>query len=67
MIRDTGPGIPLDIRTKVWDPFFSTKTGTNRGLGLSLVFKIVEQHQGLIDFTSIPGKGTEFTVKFKID
>ena len=61
-IIDTGEGIDPEIKSKLFTPFFSTKTeGT--GLGLALVKKIVIMHQGRIEVQSKPGKGTRFTVR----
>jgi two-component system, NtrC family, sensor histidine kinase AtoS len=63
-IVDNGHGIPPEIRSDIFTPFFSTKmTKTNTGLGLSICQHIVELHNGLITFSSDPGKETCFTVK----
>lgn len=63
-IRDTGSGIPEDIRDKIFDPFFTTKAdGT--GLGLSIVYNIVNLHNGEISFETNE-KGTTFTLKVPI-
>ena len=58
---DTGPGIPEEVRTKVFDPFFSTKEeGT--GLGLSIARRIVEDHGGWLNVSSKEGRGTTFSI-----
>ena len=58
-ITDTGPGIPDEIKEKIFDPFFTTKAaGEGSGLGLDIVRKIIEKHQGQISFESKPGKTT---------
>ncbi len=62
-VRDTGPGIPPEIMDKVMEPFFTTKpVGRGTGLGLSLCFKIVEDHGGILELRSQLGKGTEARV-----
>jgi signal transduction histidine kinase len=62
-VRDTGHGIPAEIKASIFDPFFTTKEqGKGTGLGLSIVFGIVSQHKGWIECSSEPGQGTCFTV-----
>jgi PAS domain S-box-containing protein len=62
-LRDTGVGIPPDILTKIFEPFFSTKpVGKGTGLGLSLCFGIIEAHKGKIEIRSSQGEGTEVRV-----
>jgi two-component system sensor histidine kinase AtoS len=64
-IRDNGPGIPLEIRDKIFVPFFTTKkTGT--GIGLSMAQKIIHSHGGVMDLKSEPGKGTDFIIKIPV-
>lgn len=63
-LRDTGTGIPLELRDKVFDPFFTTKDpGKGTGLGLSISYRIVKEHGGEIEFEDVKGGGTEFTVR----
>ncbi|HBE19656.1 MAG TPA: hybrid sensor histidine kinase/response regulator [Cyanobacteria bacterium UBA11149] len=63
---DTGKGIPPEIIQKIFAPFFTTKpTGEGSGLGLDIVRRIIEKHQGKIEVESIPGK-TTFTVSLPI-
>jgi two-component system sensor histidine kinase PilS (NtrC family) len=62
-IKDTGMGIPSKDYHHIFDPFFTTKPeGT--GLGLSILHRLIDANNGMIDFESIPGKGTIFTVVF---
>ncbi len=66
-ISDNGPGIPKDIQQKVFDVFFTTKlAGEGTGLGLDIVRKIVEKHEGKIYFDSQEGVGTTFFVELPI-
>ena len=62
-ITDSGAGIPIEIQSRIFEPFYTTKpVGSGSGLGLDAVRRIVEnRHQGTITFTSQPGK-TCFTV-----
>jgi len=60
-IGDSGSGIPADILDKIFAPFFTTKArGT--GLGLAVVRKVVDRHQGKVDVESTVGKGTTFKI-----
>ncbi len=64
-IRDTGRGIPEDIQEQIFQPFFTTKTkGT--GLGLTIVKKIIDHHQGNIQLTSVPEQGTVVTIQLPL-
>jgi two-component system NtrC family sensor kinase len=64
VMADTGVGIPEDAIGHIFEPFFSTKDKESGvGLGLAVVYGIVQGHHGTIDVTSQPGKGTTFTVR----
>jgi two-component system, NtrC family, sensor kinase len=55
-ITDSGPGIDPKIQEKIFDPFFTTKPmGEGSGLGLNIVRKIIDKHQGTIQVDSNPG------------
>ncbi len=68
-IADNGVGMPEDVRQKVFDPFFTTKpVGQGKGLGLSISYQaIVQTHGGELTCTSVPGEGSEFTIKIPIE
>jgi PAS domain S-box-containing protein len=60
-ITDTGRGIPKDIQDRIFEPFFTTKdNGT--GLGLSVVYGVIQNHKGFINLESEEGVGTTFTI-----
>jgi two-component system, cell cycle sensor histidine kinase and response regulator CckA len=64
-VVDTGPGIPAEIRTQIFDAYFTTKSlGRHRGsgLGLSVVQAIVQDHGGYVDVESVVGDGTTINV-----
>ncbi|TAN63425.1 PAS domain S-box protein, partial [bacterium] len=64
-IRDTGPGIPHDIKERIFDPFFTTKEkggGLNIGLGLSIAQSIVHEHGGWMEAANAAGHGAVFSV-----
>jgi PAS domain S-box-containing protein len=63
-ISDNGPGIPSDIRGKIFEPFFSTKEiGVGTGLGLSVSYFIIKDlHKGTLEVSSKEGKGTTFII-----
>lgn len=64
-IADTGPGISRENLQRVLEPFFSTKkTGRNFGLGLSYCHHVMQKHQGLLELSSEPGKGTTVFLLF---
>jgi len=66
-ISDTGQGIPEEILPHIFEPFFTTKEeGEGTGLGLSLVYNIVENHGGNIKARSNPGEGTTFIIELPV-
>jgi two-component system NtrC family sensor kinase len=66
-IEDDGPGIPGDKLSRIFEPFFTTKpVGRGTGLGLSLTFSIVEQHQGVIWAENLPGAGARFIIELPL-
>jgi len=62
-VKDSGKGIPYEIKDRIFDPFFTTKSrGKGTGMGLAIVYGILQNHHGDVNVVSIPGKGT--TVSF---
>jgi len=67
IIADNGPGIPNEIKDKIFQPFFTTKpTGSGTGLGLSLSYDIIKAHGGEIKVKSKENEGTEFIIQLPI-
>ncbi|MCG6921538.1 MAG: FHA domain-containing protein [Acidobacteria bacterium] len=63
-VTDEGPGVPDDIRGRLFEPFVTTKPeGKGTGLGLSTVLMVLERHRGHVDFTTEQGRGTTFVVR----
>lgn len=66
-ISDTGPGIPDDVLPHIFDPFYTTKEeGEGTGLGLSLVYGIVDNHGGRIKAENRAGQGATFTIELPL-
>ena len=60
-ITDTGPGIPPETQQKLFQPYFTTRSGGS-GLGLATTRRIIEAMQGKIDLRSEVGQGAQFTI-----
>jgi len=65
-VADTGPGVSPELLDKIFNPFFTTKA-QGSGLGLAIVRKIVDAHEGRIDMTSTPDRGTCFRVTLPVE
>lgn len=66
-VTDTGIGIPPEIIPRIFDPFFTTKAeGEGTGLGLSVSYGIIKEHNGEIEVKSVVGRGTTFTISLPI-
>jgi signal transduction histidine kinase len=64
-IADEGVGIPLEIREKIFDLYFTTKTGGS-GIGLAMTYRILQLHHGSVDVKSEVGRGTEFSLRIPL-
>jgi signal transduction histidine kinase len=64
-IADEGQGIPDDIREKIFDLYFTTKSGGS-GIGLAMTYRILQLHYGSIEVQSRPGQGTEFVLRIPL-
>lgn len=66
-IQDTGPGIPEELQGQLFDPFFTTKEeGKGTGLGLAVVYGIIQKHRGEITVHSELGQGTSFVIRLPL-
>jgi signal transduction histidine kinase len=61
-VADSGPGIPAELRKKIWEPFFTTKADTGTGLGLWLVEETVRKNGGWISMRTACGEARHGTV-----
>ncbi len=66
-VKDSGNGMSAETLQRIFDPFFSTKeVGQGTGLGLYIVYGIIEKHQGTIRVESTPGQGTTFFIRLPL-
>jgi PAS domain S-box-containing protein len=66
-VSDTGIGMDEQTQQKVFEPFFTTKDRSKgTGLGLAVVYGVVQSHKGFIDLQSVPGEGTTFSLYFPL-
>jgi signal transduction histidine kinase len=64
-VADEGPGIPEDIREKIFDLYFTTKTGGS-GIGLAMTYRVLQLHHGSVEVQSRAGSGTEFLLRIPL-
>ncbi|MGP8253517.1 MAG: two-component system sensor histidine kinase NtrB [Terracidiphilus sp.] len=64
-IRDQGPGIPDDIREKIFDLYFTTKAGGS-GIGLAMTYRILQLHHGSVEVQSVSGQGSNFSLSIPL-
>jgi signal transduction histidine kinase len=62
-VIDTGPGIPADSVDRIFQPYFTTKSG-GTGLGLPTARRLIEGHEGRLEVRTEPGRGSEFIASF---
>ncbi|WP_303675120.1 two-component system sensor histidine kinase NtrB [Vampirovibrio chlorellavorus] len=65
-VKDNGPGIDKSVMSQIFDPFFTTKGHSGVGLGLSISYRTIEQHGGLLSVDSIKWQGTEFKITLPV-
>src|SRR5262249_60778230 len=63
--REEGVGIPPEIREKIFDLYFTTKSGGS-GIGLAMTYRILQLHHGSVDVQSKVGRGTEFSLRIPL-
>ena len=66
-VADSGFGMPPSVQEHIFEPFYTTKGELGTGLGLAMVFGIVERHGGEIAVRSVPGEGTTFSLRLPLD
>jgi signal transduction histidine kinase len=64
-IADEGEGIPAEIREKIFDLYFTTKSGGS-GIGLAMTYRILQLHHGSVEVQSRGGRGTEFLLRIPL-
>jgi len=64
-VRDQGAGIPENIRDKIFNLYFTTKSG-GTGIGLAMAYRVVQLHHGSVEFNSIMEHGTTFYLRFPL-
>jgi signal transduction histidine kinase len=62
-VSDTGAGMSAEVRERCLEPFFTTKGENGTGLGLAMVFGIIQRHQGTLEIASAEGRGTTFSIR----
>jgi len=64
---DNGTGMPPEVQEKIFEPFYTTKdVGQGTGIGLSIVYGIIQEHQGTITCESKEGQGTAFEIRLPV-
>jgi PAS domain S-box-containing protein len=66
-VADTGEGMSPEVLERIFEPFFTTKAVHGTGLGLAVVYRIIQQHDGWITVDSQPGRGTRFSIVLPVN
>ena len=67
-VADNGPGIDAELRSRIFDPFFTPKpAGRGTGLGLAICRRIAESHRGTLEVETAPGEGAAFTLRLPME
>ncbi len=64
-VRDQGPGIPAEVRDKIYNLYFTTKKGGS-GIGLSMAYRVLQLHHGSLEFESVEGQGATFILRIPL-
>lgn len=64
-VRDEGPGIPAEIRDKIYNLYFTTKKGGS-GIGLPMAYRVLQLHNGALEFESVEGQGATFNLRIPL-
>ena len=67
VVADAGVGIPNELQSRIFEPFYSTQAGAGNGLGLSFCKNVVEDAHGKLSVHSQSGKGAVFTIELPLD
>lgn len=65
-VADNGPGIPPEVKSRILEPFFTTKGDSGTGLGVSIVYAFTQRYGGRLDIESEPGQGARFKMWFPV-
>jgi signal transduction histidine kinase/CheY-like chemotaxis protein len=65
-VEDTGEGMSADVQERIFEPYYTTKGAAGTGLGLAVVYGIVQRHDGTVEVESHPGVGTRFTIRLPL-